>query len=783
MGSQFHLLCPRCACDLEIGVKCGRALCFALALSSSPLAAAQVFGSYELLRAGYPLINRDPNRAPVNLPGGSSTEPAAPARTDDRELEIIRAGSLNRDDKKIQISGGTEVLYRGYRCFADQIDGDLDTEVFDLSGNVKIIGADAVVYGDKVRFNFKNESYVSERGGGMLRPSLLKGAVTDNVYISSVAADGTERENHFKEGDFTTCSLGDHSHYEIESADTVVRTSKRVIFRKARIRFFGKTIITIPFLSIPIEDQQSRYTPDVGQSRDEGYYVKSRFGLSASDRMATDLRVDYMSKFGPALGTDYAYANGKMDGLTQIYTVLGAVGTLTMKNQHRQQLGSGEISIQNDYQRNNYLTSPGSTLFNTNAQYNLRSRTTNTNLNFQRNRSEFGESVSETEVISISDDRNIGALQTSSNLSYSVNRNAYGDSNSFESKQLDVRLRANQNLPFANAVLEYQRLVPVGDSVGSFGTADRTPVLTLTSDASKILGKRQGLALPFRTSLSIGEFGGLQGSRVTRSIFDWALNKSSGGRSRFSFDYSSVFKQSMYSDDTAQYVVGAGWNAAYRLGGDTSANLRYNYLRPEGYTPLAQDRTGRTHTSTFDVSTRPLRTFLVGAQTGFDFNQSKQSDIGWQQFNLRTEYRPRDYLNFRTLTTYDTISQNWSSVRLDFTYQPGATFVTLGARYDGFQKRWSNANLYLANLKWGRTRVGAVLSYNGFTKEIDAAQYNAVYDLHCWELVLSLSEYKTGFRPGREVQVFFRLKAFPTDLPFGIGRRGQSIGSNIGFNN
>jgi LPS-assembly protein len=40
---------------------------------------------------------------------------------------------------------------------------------------------------------------------------------------------------------------------------------------------------------------------------------------------------------------------------------------------------------------------------------------------------------------------------------------------------------------------------------------------------------------------------------------------------------------------------------------------------------------------------------------------------------------------------------------------------------------------------------------------------------------------KVGFRSGRQIGFFIRLKAFPSFSPFGIGRRGQAIGSASGF--
>jgi hypothetical protein len=54
--------------------------------------------------------------------------------------------------------------------------------------------------------------------------------------------------------------------------------------------------------------------------------------------------------------------------------------------------------------------------------------------------------------------------------------------------------------------------------------------------------------------------------------------------------------------------VGYGAHAKYELGHDTSLNVRYNYLEPEGFTPLTLDRIGRINLATTDLSYRPVRT-------------------------------------------------------------------------------------------------------------------------------------------------------------------------------
>jgi len=753
----------------------------ALALLLAPaMASAQHLEIGQVIRNLDKIKPANPLEGPANPPQNSREGALGEPVIDPNALDIIRAGTFDREGDIVRIGGGTEFTYRGYRIFADEAEGDLRVDIFELKGNVKVISADSIVYGDRVVVDFPRNFYRAESGNATLKPSVIQGQFREDLYVRSRASEGSQRESWHYDSCATTCNL-DHPHFSIDARETNVRPGRRIIFRDAKIRVFGATIIQIPYLSIPLDSYRYKYLPEVGQSRDEGYFIKNRYGVPLRGDDTFYARLDYMTKLGVGYGGDWGYRSRQLEGLLKVYALGAISNALSVSNTHRQRLSFGELALDTDFQRNNYLTAPGSTILSNRMALNIPTRSGNTNINFARSSSAFSGSQSVSQNVSVADDRRFGPkTSTSLQVAWNQSSNSYAGASDFTSENLDLRFRATQDLTKANALLEYQRNIPVGDAGNFFGGSDRTPVITLTSDANRLLDRKTAAALPFRTSLSWGEFGGLAGDRISRSYFDVSMNKSGGGRGRLRLDYGGQFRQGFYSDGTAQYVVGGNFNTAYQFGRDTSFNVRYQYLRPEGYTPIGLDRSGRTHYTTMDVSVRPQRYVLVGAQTGYDFNRAKQSDVGWQQVGLRADFVPRQDFQLRTLTTYDTFSQIWSSFRADLTYKPGETYLSIGARYDGFQKQWSNANLFLNNFKVGRTRFSAILSYNGFTKQFDATQYNFVYDLHCWEAVLNINEYRTGFRAGTEFQVFFRLKALPSSSGFGIGTRGQPLGTNVG---
>ncbi|HEY0868343.1 MAG TPA: hypothetical protein VGE01_13240 [Fimbriimonas sp.] len=763
----------------------------AVALPASALPQATFYplfqgGVQRLQEAGLvPRQEQLPPTTPTGNPGlppKFAELPEIPGLTEEqKQLKIIRAGETRREGQFIHTEGGAEILYEGYRVIADKIDGNLTTKGFDFQGNVRVTGKDSVVVGERVIVDFNTRHYHAYDAESQISPEVVQGNVLDNVYVQGRESFGSQRETTSHDSHFTTCNLS-NPHFGIASEEMVVRPGRRAIFRHARVRLFGKTILSLPYLSIPLDERTYQYLPVVGMSDEEGYFIKNRYGIPLrGDGNNFDARLDYMSKLGTGWGGDWNYQGRNLNGVTRFYTITGNSNTLTLNNQHQQNLGWGQLQIDNDFQRNNYYWSSSSTSLNTRAVLSIPQRSGSTRLSFQRYGTETADSSSQNRSIAIGDQRSIGRnTRTSFDANWTTSSNNFGETSS-EQQQVDLRFRGQHELPWASAALDYQRSVPVGENSQFFSGSDRTPVLSLTSDARRLLGEGWARSFPFRTEFSVGEFAdpASQG-HLGRGLFSLDFQKPDSGGRRFRMDQNGQFRQTMYTDDTAQYVLGYNTTLSYRLGTNTSANVRYSYLRPYGYAPMLLDRPGETNLVTTDVSYRPIRSLLVGAQTGYDILRLQDGNTAWQQVGVRAEYTPLRNILLRSLATYDSFNERWSNVRIDTTWQPGATTVSLGARYDGFQQVWGNVNLYIDNLKWGRTRFSTMLAYNGYTKRLDAQEYSFIYDLHCAEAILTVVESQVGYRPGRDIQFFIRLKALPFDSIFGTGKRGSPVGIGTG---
>lgn len=726
-----------------------------------------------------------PPLQPQGFPGpGPSMETLPPGIPEQQNFRLVSAGVGGRSGNNVDGREGVEFWYKGYHVFADDVDGSLQTNIFTLRHHVKVLGKDSTVVGDRVTVNFDNNTYLAEDAISQIAPKMVGGNLRDNLYVKAAKSYGSEREIWTDDGDLTTCNLPE-PHYHLEVAGSDIRTGKRAILRHTKIILFGRTLVNIPFVSIPLDDPSHRYTPEIGRSDDEGYYIKTRFGIPLRGNDVFDARLDYMTKLGVGVGGDYRYVNRDMNGILRVYKIFGNADTFTFSNDHRQQFKFGTLTLNNDYQKDNYLTAPGTTLLTSRAQLAIPSANGgSTRINFTgvSSNSSGGFSTSN-ETFSLSDQHRFGKTTTSLDVSYQENKSVYQETSS-DRRQIDVRFQGSQDLNKATANFEYMRTIPVGQTEGLFSSADRTPFLSLNTDSRRLIGDKFAQTWPFDTELSYGEFSNSfseNNDHVGRYIFDVRLNKPDRSTKRFRMDVSAEFKQGLYTDDTAQYTHALNLNASYSLGKDTAANLRYNYLRQYGYTPVSLDSTGRMNLFSADVSYRPTPPLLVAAQTGYDLVRlDQQTGTPWNQVGVRTEYTPLPNLMFRTYSNYDTFQRAWSSVRLDLAFKRNDFFLALGSQFDGINHTWTSTNLYLQNLVWGRTKLSAILSYNGFSRQLDGLQLNMIYDLHCAEAIISYSQSNYGFRSGRDISIFIRLKALPFDLPFGFGTRGQPFGTPVG---
>ncbi|MCH8273985.1 MAG: LPS-assembly protein LptD [Armatimonadetes bacterium] len=736
-------------------------------------ACAAVFGQNPLEPSGFPLSPVKDQRLPPPLP---ADEAAYSLR--------LEAGVLQVEENEIHGSP-LKFEFRGYRVTCDEGVGDLDTSQFVLRGNVNILGRDHVIRADSVFVDFENQTFRLDDGEMDLRAALMKGRLLSDLYVSALAIEGRPGRLEGHVCRLTTCEYDD-PHYSFESHQLTAIPDKKLVFRNFRLRINGKTIFQVPKLVVPITRASRGFAPEVGQSRDEGFYMKLRYGVPVGNDTAT-IRADLMTRRGFGLGADYEYSSRTSSGLIQAYSdfqrVTGDI-SLTLLARHKQDSSWGRFEGSHETRQFNYLSGPGIVLHRTTLRFApnpYAGGTTTLSYRRSENRSSFSRSVQST--LTLSDNRRWSDNHTTTlQLNLTESSGSSGGNVISSRRALDVRLRERVEFSKYVAELNYTRQVPIGSTVNFFSGIDRTPELTISTDRGRLVGESSGWP-DFRLGFTVGSFfDHFTDADIIRYAFDLKVNRRSTSPSGVTLDYDLGLRQGFYSDGGAQYTPRANVRLSYKPTERLTANLRYNYMRPHGFTPLQLDRTGRYNTTTLDVLGDLGFGLRMGGQAGFDFNRDRTDSVAWQSPSVRLEYEPKEWFRFRGLANYDPRRALWSNLRFDVSWKAGATTFMAAARYDSRRNSWGSVNVLVDGLKWGRLKVSALMLYNGFLKRFDSTHLSFTYDLHCTEAILQIIDNRTGFRSGREILFFFRIKALPFDSGFGLGRFGQPLGLGAGRN-
>lgn len=697
-------------------------------------------------------------------------------------FKLIHADKWEGRGDEVAARGHVHATYQGYEIFADAIRGSKTTRVFRLEGGGKLVGESETIVGEVIVIDFKSGNFAFEDGRATLKPDRLEKKTTGDLYIKAEGAAGNEFDFTAEKGRATFCDL-DNPHFELNYDTARILPGKRAELRSVGLEILGKTVLKLPMIVVPLNRNAPKYLPEVGQSVDEGYYIKTRISTPVHGEDYIDTRIDLMSKLGAGLGLDYFYTNPNRNGKLSAYTLTGSQKSHVLSAQHQEKVGAGSLALSTNYQQSDYLTAPGSTLWNTNAMYQLPWAGGNSRLTFSQYSNKSAGFRSTNEVLGFADDHTIGGILSRFEASLNTSNSSFG-TESTRSERVDLRYGASADARSFTADLVYQRSVPVGKSENFYSSSDITPMLSLRTSAQQLFSGKNARVVPFSLEASIGELvnpTSTDQNKVTRIFFDLGFRRSEKSGEKLTLDWGSRFKQGLYSDDTAQYILNYDGNLTYNFARDSSFSVNYGYLRGFGYTPLAIDSAGRNDAFAFNLDYKPSRTVTLSAQSGYDVFQSSVSEVPWQYVWLRSQWKPGDWMNLNASASYDTFNTAWSNLRLDSEFVVGSTRLNLGARYDGLRSQWAGFNVLVDGFRLGKVRTNLLLDYNGYTKQMDSQHYQFIYNLHCAEAVFEIIDNQVGFRAGRTFAFYFRIKAVPTNTGFGSGTRGQSIGGGYGF--
>ncbi len=726
----------------------------------------------------------NPSGFPLNPARDPRLPPPLPAGEAERTLRILQFENLEATTNTLK---GTNVTFelRGYRIRADFVEGNLQTQQFQLRGNVNLLGKDFVIRGELLFVDFEQGIFRLQQGEMDLRPSLLEGRVINDVYLRAQAVQAVPGEVRGHICRLTTCNY-ETPHFQFTARDIQGISDSKLVFNDIRLNVGKTTLFQIPRLVVPISRESPPITPEAGNARDEGYFLKLRYGIPVGKDTLT-LRGDFMSQRGIGLGLQYDYRSTTNQGRASLYSDFSRNPNngynVTASIHHRQELPFGKLNFQHETRQFNYLTGINNVTHRSQGQLTFNpSRRATTTLNLSRTQTFSPSSQSLQSNIALNHQYQWNQTHTTSlQINWAQSRADSAGNLISKREAVDVRLRDRWEFPLYIAELNFQRQIPIGSTLDFFSGIERAPELVLSTDRNRLFPQKTSIPF-FLASLSFGNFiDHFTDKEVLRYFFDLRARDTRFLNPNLQVTYDAGFQQGFYSDNTAQYTTRLNLLSSYKQSTRVSINLRYHFQQSNGFTPLQLDRVGEQHSAFLDAMGEVAPGLKIGGQVGYDINRERRNLVPWQTPGIRMEYKPNDTFQFRAAGIYDAIQSSWNSVRMDATWKTQTFRLVTTARYDALRSRWANLNLLLDGVRIGRLQISTLFLYNGFLNRFDARHLSFTYDLHCAEAVLQIIDTRVGFRPGREVLLFIRLKALPQSSPFGLGRLGEPLGPGTGW--
>lgn len=724
----------------------------------------------------------------TRLPLAQAQEPpSSPIPSPSRKVERIdieRFGSLFLDARNNLQALDILARWREYTIRAESVEGNIDRGDYLFRGGVVLESEGVEAHGEVLRLNVSRRQWQLQGAGADLQPLFLQNQLQGTLRLSGQQLEGTQREAHLHQGELTTCLL-DRPHYHFSARSVDVLVDKRLVARGVSLHAFGRRLFTLPTLVVPLDRRLSRGTlPQVGQSQEEGYYVKTALGYLLGDNAGT-ARIDLMQKKGIGLGIDQQYLWRGVAGLLSMYYLddrSRASRSLSAQLRHEQQLLGFNMRLTGDLRSGSYLYYADTRSASWQASASRAWSSGSVALLSRLSQQSSAGFSSESDTYSLRWNQRWGT-NASWNLSADLSRfrSLSGGEVRSEQEQLTTQAQLSGSTSRFDWSVGWNRVVPIGTGTGGFyyGGLEKTPELLLSTTDRRLFGRERGLQL----QLGLGSFRELpSGEPIQRLLFEVRWSPILPSSERTSLSYSALFRQVFTSDGTAQYVLQG--NAEWQGRPERASRwyLNYRYLRPYGYTPLRAEYTGTTNFVSAGWEWGVGRAFSLRAYTGYDLFARQRGSRPWQPLNLGMQWQPNPGWQLNLQSTLNLNEGQWNYLRAYLRARSTAFSMNLNGVYDPLRHRWASATLWLdAQMFRTPLRVQAVFAYNGYVQRFEGRQLLLTWDLHCWELSAGYIDNPLGFRADRELTFQLRIKALPQLQRFGVGQFGQSLESGAGI--
>lgn len=734
--------------------------------------------------------------APLPAPGEGDVQSGTEPPGGNFSLETPAGEGLIYDMERgfVLARRGATLRYREFTVQGDRGLIDYNTNRATLAGNLTVTVRGQVFRGQSLTFDLDAGRWTLSSLATQFPPEFFPpGAVLEPLYVRNGTVTGdfdTLSGQNFR---FSSC---DRDHYYIQSKRIEFFRApggepSRIVLRRNAVYVLGRRLLPLPVYVIALAGATTRRQPlqaTFGQNTLDGYFVRSLYDLRATPKVTDSLLIDTLQKRGLGLGFQRLYA--ATGGILYFYALSGKSGGREVNSRVDRTYNLTQriaTNLQFNSTQNNSLSGEG--FASQTGQFTLTRdgdrAQSSAILSFDR--SQFGGGESEAGSVALSHRQNFGsgyALEATALLNRAQSGDSSDDATRSDSATNDNLLTLSKS---ASAFDLFLRAETHSDLVNNVSyQTERLPELTLQSTTQRLPLPGLSRVLPGNFSMSLGRYNepssGADGSRA--DFFYTPQNKNyrllGRGTSQSQLSAAGNFEQAFYSDDIARYNYAYNFASTSTLG-PAQVQMNYSKQRTYGFTPFQFDFSTPGEYLDYTFSVRPSARFRFNLSGGRDIQNDYTRDlIASAQFapnqkfyaSLGTSYRLQESA-VTTSTRFGDIYANLRVARNRNRFGGGQ--LALGLRYSPATQDLTRANGSLDVNLGRRTRVQALVGYDGYGKTFDFTQFRVTRDLHCFNL------YATYDGQLKQLRFDLAIKAFPfADTRFGRNQFSEGFDPSVG---
>ncbi|MBM3476334.1 MAG: hypothetical protein FJX75_23935 [Armatimonadetes bacterium] len=733
---------------------------------------------------GPPAVIARPEEAPTATPPGeaapegkpppSATEPAL--AEDEYTIEADESQGVSG---AVYARGHVRIRLKDLEVTGDEAEVDEERVWAQVSGNVVIISKGLRTTGSRLRVNLDTEQWEITDGETKLEPESLENRVAEPIFVRAKRLSSYPDANLLiaEDAAVTSCNYaereGDEVHYEMTTDECRVHLHEDIVLDHPTVYGLGRRIFRYPGkLRLRLDENRSRLIMEVGQNQVEGFYAKFGYPYDAGRSASGLARLNLTTMRGVGFGVDHWFDNGQSAGEIDVFAE-PQQGAWSTRVRHRFQINRALSTTLNSSLQSNSGYSSGSTQ-SLSSDFAVRNDTgaAHTTLGFQHYLTS-GSGYSSTRFTGNFTHQQQGPAGIDWTLRSTMQQSKYGTDPAAD-QELELDFAARRRQPAFDWEIGYKQRYDLDGSRYTrdtqYYTMDEIPSIILRSDTER-LGLKWGF--PIETRVEMGQFRQqpedqlIQRLSLDADIYGQNVQLAKGQDLRTG----ASFRQSFYSDGSAQYDLRMSAALQSSWGGPWYSQLQWDWSQPAGFSPLRLDYAAKSHDVQFSFSRYVANRSRIEFDTGYDVRQST-----WRDLLLRAEFTPNLHNRFEIQTAYDIEYSTFRplEVRWQFVKQHHLD-LELSASYDIERSELSRVVVdsdWLVSPKW---RVESLVGYNGALQELDFMEARVTRDLHCWigSLAYSLSQ--------KEVRLNFGLKALGGgDWEYGLGNQGQWLSPRSG---